>query len=80
VVRCPYDASMRFDIELLAARLTGAVDWVSREASMQSLRIGLFGASTGAAAALITTAQRPAAVGAVVSHGGRPDLANAVRI
>jgi dienelactone hydrolase len=66
---------VRFNIELLAQRLTGAVDWVSREASTQALRIGLFGASTGAAAALITATQRPAAVGAVVSRGGRPDLA-----
>jgi dienelactone hydrolase len=66
---------VRFNIGLLAQRLTGAVDWVSREASTQALRIGLFGASTGAAAALITATQRPAAVGAVVSRGGRPDLA-----
>ena len=66
---------VRFNIELLAQRLKGAVDWVSREASTQALRIGLFGASTGAAAALITATQRPAAVGAVVSRGGRLDLA-----
>jgi dienelactone hydrolase len=66
---------LRFNIGLLAQRLTGAVDWVGREASTQALRIGLFGASTGAAAALITAAQRPTAVGAVVSRGGRPDLA-----
>ena len=66
---------LRFDIELLAARLTGAIDWVGSQASTQDLRIGLFGASTGAAAALITAACRPDAVGAVVSRGGRPDLA-----
>jgi len=69
---------LRFNIELLAQRLTGAVDWVGREASTQALRIGLFGASTGAAAALITAAERPAAVGAVVSRGGRPDLAEEI--
>lgn len=67
--------ALRFNIGLLAQRLTDAVDWVGREASTQALRIGLFGASTGAAAALITAAQRRAAVDAVVSRGGRPDLA-----
>lgn len=69
---------LRFNIGLLAERLTGAVDWVGREASTQSMRIGLFGASTGAAAALITAAQRPAAVGTVVCRGGRPDLAGEI--
>lgn len=69
---------LRFDIGLLAQRLTDAVDWVRREASTQAMRIGLFGASTGAAAALITAAQRPTVVGAVVSRGGRPDLAGDV--
>jgi putative phosphoribosyl transferase len=67
--------ALRFDIALLADRLTGAVDWVGSQPSTRDLRIGLFGASTGAAAALITAAQRPAVVGAVVSRGGRPDLA-----
>lgn len=68
---------LRFDISLLADRLTGAVDWVGNQPSTRGLRIGLFGASTGAAAALITAAQRPDVVGAVVSRGGRPDLAGA---
>jgi dienelactone hydrolase len=67
--------ALRFDIDLLANRLTGAVDWVGSQAFLRDLRIGLFGASTGAAAALITAAHRPDAVGAVVSRGGRPDLA-----
>lgn len=68
-------AEYRFDIPLLARRLTDAVDWLSNETVSRSLAIGLFGASTGAAAALITAADRPHHVGAVVSRGGRPDLA-----
>jgi len=63
----------RFDIDLLTRRLLGAVDWAHRDAPRA--RIGLFGASTGAAAALRAAAQRPQAVAAVVSRGGRPDLA-----
>jgi putative phosphoribosyl transferase len=66
---------LRFDIALLAERLVGAVDWMGRRAEAKGLPIGLFGASTGAAAALVAAAQRPALVGAVVSRGGRPDLA-----
>jgi putative phosphoribosyl transferase len=66
---------LRFNIRLLAARLTEAVDWVGVQPPTQALRIGLFGASTGAAAALITAAERPHVVEAVVSRGGRPDLA-----
>jgi dienelactone hydrolase len=66
---------LRFNIPLLADRLTGAVDWVRQYTLTTALQIGLFGASTGAAAALITAAQRPEVVGAVVSRGGRPDLA-----
>src|SRR5918999_3580486 len=66
---------LRFDIKLLADRLTGAVDWVGTHPPTQHLRVGLFGASTGAAAALIAAARRPDSVGAVVSRGGRPDLA-----
>jgi putative phosphoribosyl transferase len=66
---------LRFNIPLLAERLTGTVDWIGRQVSMQGLRIGLFGASTGAAAALISASDRPDVVGAVVSRGGRPDLA-----
>lgn len=65
----------RFDIGLLADRLIGAVDWLGRQPETHSLPIGLFGASTGAAAALITAAERPTAAHAVVSRGGRPDLA-----
>jgi putative phosphoribosyl transferase len=66
--------ALRFDISLLADRLTGAVAWVKAQPITQALRLGLFGASTGAAAALIA-ARRPDIAGAVVSRGGRPDLA-----
>lgn len=66
---------LRFDIKLLASRLIGTVDWLSQFEPAQNLPIGLFGASTGAAAALIAAAKRPEAVRAVVSRGGRPDLA-----
>lgn len=66
---------LRFDIELLARRLVGAVDWLARRTEIRDLPIGLFGASTGAAAALIAAAERPDRVAAVVSRGGRPDLA-----
>src|SRR5215467_12842293 len=65
----------RFNIPLLANRLVAAVDWASNTAPVAQLSIGLFGASTGAAAALIAAAQRPAMIGAVVSRGGRTDLA-----
>jgi dienelactone hydrolase len=65
----------RFDIAMLARRLVATVDWASREDELSGLPIGLFGASTGAAAALIAAAQRPAVIKAVVSRGGRPDLA-----
>lgn len=66
---------LRFDIGLLSQRLVGAVDWLSQNDETRGLRIGTFGASTGAAAALVAAADRPEAVGAVVSRGGRPDLA-----
>jgi len=66
---------LRFDIDLLAGRLVGAMDWLQTDEAMRSLSVGLFGASTGAAAALIGAAMRPELVGAVVSRGGRPDLA-----
>ncbi|MCF7201321.1 dienelactone hydrolase family protein [Pseudomonas oligotrophica] len=66
---------LRFDIPLLSERLTGVLDRLQEDASLRALRIGLFGASTGAAAALIAAAARPAAVAAVVSRGGRVDLA-----
>jgi len=66
---------LRFDIALLAERLTQAVVWLRLEMDTRPLPIGLFGASTGAAAALITAAERADVVRAVVSRGGRPDLA-----
>src|SRR6266850_5486890 len=66
---------IRFDIELLAERLVGVTDWLTEHPDTQHLRIGYFGASTGAAAALVAAAERPKVVGAVVSRGGRPDLA-----
>jgi dienelactone hydrolase len=68
---------LRFDIDLLAQRLVGTIDWIAHDSATQDLSLGLFGASTGAAAALVAAAQRPDAVHAVVSRGGRPDLANA---
>ena len=64
---------LRFDVALLAERLVHAIDWMSRREP--KLPIGLFGASTGAGAALLAAAQRPERVAAVVSRGGRPDLA-----
>jgi putative phosphoribosyl transferase len=66
---------LRFDIGLLADRLAGATDWLAQDRNTQNLRVGYFGASTGAGAALVAAAERPEAVGAVVSRGGRPDLA-----
>jgi dienelactone hydrolase len=66
---------LRFDIELLASRLAGATDWLGNEPATRGLRIGYFGASTGGGAALVAAARRPELVGAVVSRGGRPDLA-----
>lgn len=68
-------ARHRFDIHLLADRLTGTLDWLGRHAQARSLPVGLFGASTGAAAALVTAAARAERVRAVVCRGGRPDLA-----
>jgi len=70
-------AHLRFDIDLLAARLAGAADWLAAQPATADLGLGLFGASTGAAAALVAAAQRPGAVRAIVSRGGRPDLAGA---
>ncbi|NUP13696.1 MAG: alpha/beta hydrolase [Polyangiaceae bacterium] len=67
--------AFRFDIELLARRLEHAIQWLEANGSTRSLGIGVFGASTGAAAALVAAARRPDAVRAVVSRGGRPDLA-----
>jgi dienelactone hydrolase len=68
---------LRFDIDLLARRLIGATDWLKQEQNLQTkdLSIGYFGASTGAAAALVAAAQRQKIIKAIVSRGGRPDLA-----
>jgi len=66
---------LRFDIPLLSNRLVGATDWLVCETGAAESSVGYFGASTGAAAALIAAARSPALVGAVVSRGGRPDLA-----
>jgi dienelactone hydrolase len=65
----------RFDIPLLAQRLTAIVDWLVDHDATAGLDVGLFGASTGAAAALVAAAERPGSGAAVVSRGGRPDLA-----
>ena len=69
------DRDKVFDIELLASRLLGACAWLSNNATTRTLRIGYFGASTGAAAALAAAAKQPEKVAALVSRGGRPDLA-----
>jgi len=66
---------LRFDIPLLAERLVAAIDWARSAEPARGLPVGLFGASTGAAAALVAAARRPDVVSAVVSRGGRPDLA-----
>jgi putative phosphoribosyl transferase len=68
-------AEHRFDIPLLGRRVIAAADWAAAQPSVRDLRVGYFGASTGAAAALIAAANRPEISGAVVSRGGRPDLA-----
>jgi dienelactone hydrolase len=66
---------LRFNIGLLAARVVGVIDWLGSQPGLARLPLGLFGASTGAAAALVAAAERPRAIAAVVSRGGRPDLA-----
>ncbi|MBZ5611274.1 MAG: dienelactone hydrolase family protein [Acidobacteriia bacterium] len=70
-------AHLRFDIALLARRLSEATAWLKKDADTRNLLVGYFGASTGAAAALVAAARRPEDVFAVVSRGGRPDLAGA---
>jgi dienelactone hydrolase len=70
-------AQHRFDIPMLAKRLVTIVDWLRTRADTAALPIGLFGASTGGGAALIAAADRPRDIAAVVSRGGRPDLAGA---
>jgi putative phosphoribosyl transferase len=67
--------ALRFDIGLLARRLIGATDWLIQQPETHALPIGYFGASTGAGAALVAAAERPETIRAVVSRGGRPDLA-----
>jgi putative phosphoribosyl transferase len=69
------DRANVFDIQLLADRLADAMHWIDQQEALASLPLGLFGASTGAAAALVAAAKLPRRVGAVVSRGGRPDLA-----
>ncbi len=69
------DGHLRFDIGLLAGRLVGATQWIAQQSTTQHLGIGYFGASTGGAAALLAAARLGALVEAVVSRGGRPDLA-----
>ena len=66
---------LRFDIRLLADRLGVATEWLAQEPTTRDLRLGYFGSSTGGGAALVAAADRPEAIGAVVSRGGRPDLA-----
>jgi len=68
-------AHLRFDIGFLAGRLVAATEWLQAQAATRDLPLGYFGASTGAAAALVAAAERPQAVRAIVSRGGRPDLA-----
>ncbi|MFL6458560.1 MAG: dienelactone hydrolase family protein [Nitrososphaeraceae archaeon] len=66
---------LRFDIGLLAQRLVGATDWLKQNSGSRNLKVGYFGASTGAAAALVAAAERASTINAIVSRGGRPDLA-----
>ena len=70
-----FTAQFRFDIEGLTQRLVGATDWIAQHSDTEALPIGYFGASTGAAAALMAAARRPKLAAAIVSRGGRPDLA-----
>ncbi len=72
-----YNRKLRFNIELLAQRLVYATDWLLQNPSTRDLRIGYFGASTGSAAALVAATERSQHVGAIVSRGGRVDLAGA---
>ncbi|MGE5532335.1 MAG: dienelactone hydrolase family protein [Bacteroidota bacterium] len=72
-----YTRHLRFDIGLLAQRLVAATDWLKEDPELTGLSLGYFGASTGAAAAIIAAAHRPEHIKAVVSRGGRPDLAGA---
>jgi len=69
---------LRFNIGLLGRRLVVLIEWARRQPALRELPIGLFGASTGAAAALVATAACPGEIAAIVSRGGRPDLAGAI--
>jgi putative phosphoribosyl transferase len=69
------NAQLRFNIEMLAQRLVGTIDWLAEQPDAGHLPVGLFGASTGGGAALVAAAEVPERVDAVVSRGGRPDLA-----
>lgn len=69
------NAELRFNIELLSKRLIGATDWIMESSEARKLKLGYFGASTGAAAAIVAASERPDVIKAVVSRGGRPDLA-----
>src|SRR5438067_2624171 len=69
-------AHLRFNIDLLSQRVVGATNWLTVNPATANLKVGYFGASTGAAAALVAAAEHPLLVGAVVSRGGRPDLAS----
>jgi dienelactone hydrolase len=66
---------LRFDIGMLADRLVAVIEWLGQQSETKALKVGLFGSSTGGGAALVAAARKPAEVGAVVSRGGRPDLA-----
>jgi dipeptidyl aminopeptidase/acylaminoacyl peptidase len=68
-------AHLRFNIVLLADRLSGASDWLAKQPETRALKLGLFGASTGGGAALVAAARKPQRIAAIVSRGGRPDLA-----
>lgn len=70
-----YTRHLRFDIGLLADRLLDTIDWLATLPETKELKVGLFGASTGGAAALVAAARSPEAISAVISRGGRPDLA-----
>jgi putative phosphoribosyl transferase len=70
-----YTGHLRFDISLLAERLVDATTWIESESQFKNLRVGYFGSSTGGGAALVAAAQKGDSIGAVVSRGGRPDLA-----
>src|SRR5260370_26377328 len=72
-----HTAHLRFDIDLLARRLSGATDWLTQRPDTRHLPIGCFSASTGAAAALVAATRRPDVTVAIVSRSGRPDLAGA---